>query len=196
MNWNARVRLMVLDVSLALGSRESELKKAKAKLRPLIGMHCDRCRLRSGWFASGRSDTVPPPELNDAITLAEARRPDMMSDRHAIAQASANVHSEQRKAKPQVSLTPGWSYQYQRAATGFRNGSMLDVGVSTTLPITDRNQGNIRKAEWQLTEAQLAHQANVADLRAEVESVLNDYIDAVEDVRKTDDPVTRRTPAN
>src|SRR5262249_7132109 len=138
---------------------------------------------------------VPPPELKDAIALAEAHRPDAISDRYAIDQASANVRSEQRKAKPQVTIDPGWSYQYQRAATGVRNGSMIDAGLTITLPFTDRNQGNIRKAQWQLTEAQLTQQANIADLRAEVETTVAAYADAVDDIRQNDDPATIKSAA-
>jgi cobalt-zinc-cadmium efflux system outer membrane protein len=139
---------------------------------------------------------VPAPELKAALALAELHRPDLMADRNTIAQAGANIHLEQRRAKPQVAITPGWSYQYQRQITGFRNGSMLDVGVLFTLPITDRNQGNIRKAQWQLAEARYTHQANVADVMAEVETVLAAYADAVEDIQEHDDPALLKAAAD
>jgi cobalt-zinc-cadmium efflux system outer membrane protein len=188
----ARVRLLVLDASMAAGARESELRKAKIKLRPLIG----RTASDPDFDVVGTLEVkavVPPPELKDAIALAEARRPDVASSRFVIDQATANIHSEQKKAKPQVAISPGWSYQYQRPISGFRNGSMIDAGLTVTLPITDRNQGAIRKAEWQLAEARLTYQANVADLRAEVEATVASYADAVDDVTKNDDPATVRS---
>jgi cobalt-zinc-cadmium efflux system outer membrane protein len=184
-----RVRLLVLDATLALSGREQDAKNAKAKLRPLIG----RTAADPDFEVVGTLDVtavVPVPELKDAIALAEIHRPDLMSDRHTLARASASVHLEQRRAKPQVALTPGWSYQYQRNINGFRNGSMLDVGVQFSLPITDRNQGNIRKAQWQLAEAQYTNLANLADARAEVEVAVAAYDDAVDDITANNDPET------
>lgn len=102
---------------------------------------------------------------------------------------------EQRRAKPQVALTPGWSYQYQRSITGFRNGSLLGVGVGFSLPISDRNQGNIRKAQRQAAEAQHTYRANVAGVQAEVEILLAAYSDAVDDVVEYDDPALLRAAA-
>jgi outer membrane protein, heavy metal efflux system len=184
-----RVRMAVEAAIQALHGHEFELAVAKAKLRPLIG----RTASDPDFEVVGTLDVkavVPVPELQDAIALAEAHRPDLTSDRTAIAQSAATVHWEQRKAKPQVAITPGWSYQYQRQITGFRNGSLLDVGVQFALPVSDRNQGNIRKAQWQLAETRLNHQANVADVRAEIEIVIASYADAVEDVTEHDDPAT------
>jgi cobalt-zinc-cadmium efflux system outer membrane protein len=184
-----RIRLRVLETLLNVHARELDLTTVKANLRPLIG----RTARDPDFDVVGTLDVkavVPVPELNAALALAEQHRPDLISDRHSIAQASAAIRSEQRRAKPQVAITPGWSYQYQREINGFRNGSMLDTGVQFTLPITDRNQGNIRRAQWQLAEAQFTHQADVADVRAEVEIVVATYADAVEDVTENDDPAT------
>jgi cobalt-zinc-cadmium efflux system outer membrane protein len=184
-----RAKLDVLETLLNVHARELDLATVKAKLRPLIG----RTAADADFEVVGTLDVkavVPVPDLKEALALAEARRPDLMSDRNSIAQAGAVVHLEQRRAKPQVALTPGWSYQYQRPINGFRNGSMLDVGVQFSLPITDRNQGNIRKAQWQLAEAQYTHQADIADVRAEVETVIATYSDAVEDITENNDPTT------
>jgi cobalt-zinc-cadmium efflux system outer membrane protein len=79
--------------------------------------------------------------------LLEAHRPDLASRRKAIDQANALVQLERWKAWPEVAIQPGWTYQNQRSIDGFHNGSMFDIGISSTLPFTDRNQGNIRKAQ-------------------------------------------------
>src|SRR5262249_10270583 len=133
-----QVRLAVHEALLAVHARELDLASLKARLRPLIG----RTATDPDFAVVGAlrvKGVVPVPDLKAAIALAELHRPDLISDRNSIAQAGAVVNLEQRKAKPQVAITPGWSYQYQRNITGFRNGSMLDVGVQFSLPITDRN---------------------------------------------------------
>jgi cobalt-zinc-cadmium efflux system outer membrane protein len=183
------VRLVVHEALLAVHARDLELTSVKAKLRPLIG----RTATDPDFEVVGVLEVkavVPVPDLKAAIALAELHRPDLLSDRNSIAQAGAVVHLEKRRAKPQAAITPGWSYQYQRPINGFRNGSMLDMGILFTLPITDRNQGNIRKAQWQLAESRLTHQANVADVRTEVEIIVATYADAVEDITENNDPAT------
>jgi cobalt-zinc-cadmium efflux system outer membrane protein len=89
------------------------------------------------------------------------------------------VH-ERRKAKPQISIQPGWSYYNQHWMNGQANGSMFDIGISTTLPLFDRNQGNIRKAQSQVAEREFTYQGDRADALAEVEASLASYADAVE----------------
>jgi outer membrane protein, heavy metal efflux system len=184
-----RIRLEVLETLLNVHGRELELATFKARLRPLIG----RTATDPDFEVVGTlalKAVVPVPDLKTAIALAEQHRPDLISDRFSIDQASATVHLEERRARPQAVITPGWSYQYQHPITGYPNGSMLDMGIAFTLPITDRNQGNIHKAQWQLAQAQFTHQADIADVRAEVEIIIATYDDAVEDVTQNDDPAT------
>ena len=123
--------------------RELALKKlAKAALRPFIG----RTAADPDYEVEGNltvTAVVPPPKLEEAVALAEAHRPDLLAGRKSIDHANAVVELECRRAKPQVAIQPGWTYQNQRYVDGFRNGSMFDIGISTTLPLTDRNQGNI-----------------------------------------------------
>src|SRR6202012_3825139 len=113
------------------------------------------------------SAVVPPPSLEEAVALAEIHRPDLISGRKEIEQAAATVDLERRRARAQVAVQPGWSYQNQRFVNGFRNGSLLDLGVTTTLPLTDRNQGNIRKAQAFLAERQFTYNGDRADALAD-----------------------------
>src|SRR5262249_39335502 len=105
---------------------------------------------------------------------------DLLSGRKAIDQANAAIAVERRRAMPQLIVQPGWSYQSQSRITGFRNGSLFDIGLSTTLPITDRNQGNIRRARASLRERLLTFEGDRADALAEVESCVATYADSVE----------------
>jgi outer membrane protein, heavy metal efflux system len=123
---------------------------------------------------------VPPLKLEAAVALAQVHRPDLLSARRAIDQSNAVLEHERRKGKPQVAIQPGWSYYNQHFMNGERNGSMFDIGVSTSLPLTDRNQGNILKAQAAEQERQLIYQADRAEALAEVEARVATYGDAVE----------------
>jgi cobalt-zinc-cadmium efflux system outer membrane protein len=174
-----RIKLAVLEAILDRHDRELALDLAKAKLRPFLG----RTAADGDYEVVGSltvAAMVPPPKLEEAVALAELHRPDLLSGRRQIDQASALVELERRRARPQISIQPGWSYQDQRYINGFRNGSMFDIGISSTLPITDRNQGNIRKAQAQMAERRLMYEGDRGDALAEVETAVDSYTDSVE----------------
>jgi cobalt-zinc-cadmium efflux system outer membrane protein len=184
-----RVKLAVHEAVLERHDRELALDIAKTRLRPFIG----RTAADADYDVEGVltvTAMVPPPKLEEALALAEAHRPDLLSGRKAIDQANALVEHERRRAKPQVAVQPGWSYYDQRHMNGNRNGPMFDIGISTSLPLTDRNQGNIRKAQSQVLERQLTYQGNRADALAEVEASRASYDDAVEHLTLYNTPET------
>jgi cobalt-zinc-cadmium efflux system outer membrane protein len=184
-----RIKLAVYEAVLERHDRELALDIARARLRPFIG----RTAADPDYEVEGKlkvKAVVPPPKLEEAVALAEAHRPDLISGRKEIEQAKAVEELEYRRGKPQVSIQPGWTYQNQRYVNGFRNGSMLDIGISTTLPITDCNQGNIRKAKAAVEERQFSYQGDRADVLAEVESSVATYVDAVEHLTQFNTPET------
>jgi cobalt-zinc-cadmium efflux system outer membrane protein len=187
-----RMKLAVHEAILERHDRELALELAKARLRPLIG----RTAADADYEVVGAltvTAMVPPPELEEALALAEANRPGLLLARKAIDQANAVVELERRRAKPQVAIQPGWTYLDQAHQTDFRNGSLFDIGISTTLPLTDRNQGNIRKAQAQRQERQLIYQGDRADALADVEASVASYSDAVEHLTKFNTPETLKS---
>jgi cobalt-zinc-cadmium efflux system outer membrane protein len=187
-----RIKLAVHEALLERHDRELALDLAKARLRPFLG----RTAADADYEVDGVltvTAVVPPPKLQEALALAEAHRPDLLSGLRAIDQANAVVEHERRKAKPQVSIQPGWSYYDQAHINGNRNGPMFDIGISTTLPLTDRNQGNIRKAQAQVAERQLTYQGNRADALADVEASVASYDDAVEHLTQFNTPETLKS---
>jgi cobalt-zinc-cadmium efflux system outer membrane protein len=184
-----RIKLAVHEAVLDRHDRELALEVARARLRPYLG----RTAADPDYEVEGTlsvSAVVPPPKLEQAVALAEAHRPDLRAGRKAIDQAGAVLELERRKAKPQVAFQPGWTYQDQRHINGFRNGSMLDIGVTATVPLTDRNQGNIRKAEAMMAERRFNYRGDRADALAEVEASVASSADAVEHLTQFNTPET------
>jgi cobalt-zinc-cadmium efflux system outer membrane protein len=184
-----RIKLAVHEAVLERHDRELALDLAKARLRPFLG----RTAADPDYEVDGAltvTAVVPPPKLEEAVAMAEANRPDLLQGRNAIDHANAVMALERCKAKPNVAIQPGWSYYDQKHMNGFRNGSMFDIGISTSLPITDRNQGNIRKAQAQVVERTLTYQGDRADALADVEASVASYSDAVEHLTIYDTPET------
>lgn len=174
-----RIKLAVLEALFEKHERERAFEVSKARLRPLIGLDTDMEFEVDGALTIPKA-VVPPPKLAEAVALAESHRPDLISDRADIERARATIELECRRAKPAVAVSPGWSYQNQHYVDGFRNGSMFDIGLQVSLPITDRNQGNIAKARAREHELRHAYLANRSDAFAEVETAVLNYEDAVE----------------
>jgi cobalt-zinc-cadmium efflux system outer membrane protein len=174
-----RVKLAVLEILLEKHDRERAFEVAKARLRPFIGLAVDVDFEVAGDLVIPKS-VVPPPKLAEAVALADAHRPDLISDQHDINRARALLDLERRRAKPNVAVVPGYSYQNQQQINGYRNGSLFDIGISTTLPFTDRNQGNILKARAREQELRHTYEGDRADALAEVETAVLNYEDAVE----------------
>jgi cobalt-zinc-cadmium efflux system outer membrane protein len=174
-----RIKLAVHEALLERHDRELALEIARARFRPFIGRTASDPPFEIDGELTVKT-VVPPPTLAEAVSLAEVHRPDLIAGRKEVDQAHATVELERRRAKPQVALQPGWSYQDQAHQTPFHNGSMFDIGISTTLPITDRNQGNIRKAQAQAAERQFTYFGDRADALADVEASVRTYDDAVE----------------
>jgi cobalt-zinc-cadmium efflux system outer membrane protein len=190
-----RIKLAVLEALLERHDRELAFGLARAKLRPLIG----RTAADEDFDVDGKMDvkaTVPPPTLEAALALADAHRADLISDRHDIERSRANVEAERRKAWPRVDLVPIINYQNQQAIDGFRNGAMAGGALQTTLPFTDRNQGNILRARSREIEAQQIYHADRADVFAEVEASVVEYTDAVEHITQFNSPATIKAAEN
>jgi cobalt-zinc-cadmium efflux system outer membrane protein len=186
-----RARLAVLDSQREQRRRDAALVAAKSKLRPLLG----RVTLDPSFDVKGVLDVAAAaavPELTAALEAAEKQRPDIISRVRQVAKAEADIRKEQTQAFPQVSLQPGFTRQFQEKAIGFPDASSYGITLTTTLPITDRNQGNIDKARSSLQEALATLQADLADLRAEVEQALDAYRVALAIVT-ADDPATIET---
>jgi cobalt-zinc-cadmium efflux system outer membrane protein len=180
-----RAHLSMLTAREEAHHRELDVEVTKAKLRPLLGRTATApdFELR-GTLAVTRA--ANPPDLAQVLALAEQSRPDLLSDRKSIDQSQAAIARERRKARPQISVQHGLSGQIQRRVTGFPDAISYDIGLTTSLPFTDRNQGAIAKARSKLREECLTYEADKADAWAEVEKALAEYRDAFEHVTTED----------
>jgi len=128
-----------------------------------------------------------PLTLEDALALAEQHRPDLLSLRRQLAKTAADVLVEQRKSYPEISQTIGYTRQFQEKAIGFPDANSWGVAVDVSVPLLDRNQGNIAKARSVQRQANLTLRAQLVELHAEVEQAVKEYQTAYMTVT-TDDP--------
>lgn len=161
-----RVKLGIFSARRELRSRELLLTTAQAQLRLFLG-YADEVPLQ----VDGTLDVTHPAEsltVETAFQLAAENRPDLIALQREIEMADAGVTLEERKAWPQVKPAFGFTRQFQQEFFGYPDANSWNVAMQMTLPVFDRNQGNIAKARSVKTQAELNRQAQLVALRAEI----------------------------
>ena len=180
-----RVRLSIFSSRREVRTREVALEASLSRLRAFLG-YTDSAPLT----IQGSLDIAspPPPLLPEAaFAVAEENRPDLIALRSQVAQAAAGVQMEEKKAYPQVTPRVGYTRQFQEKAIGYPDANSWGIGVDMTVPLFDRNQGNIAKAKSAKVQSELNLNAQMVNLRAEIDQAVKAYESAYQ-VLTTDDP--------
>ena len=109
-------------------------------------------------------DLIP---LEAAFAKAQQNRPDIRAFRMQMAKSQADVRLERRNAYPEVTPHLGYTRQYQKSQ-GQDDYNGWGVGVSMTVPLFNRNQGNRAKSQAALAKSTHQYQAGIVELRAEI----------------------------
>jgi cobalt-zinc-cadmium efflux system outer membrane protein len=169
-----RAHLDVIKSEQELREAEKTLEMAKAKLRAQMG----RRDPDSAFDVTANLDapvTAQPLPLEEALALAQQNRPDIASLRMQIDKAARDVQVQKTTAYPSVTPKIGYIRQYQQKAIGFPDANSYEFSVDVTLPLFDRNQGNIAKARSVLTQNALNLEAGLVDLRAEIVQAVQEF---------------------
>ena len=155
-------------------------RPAKAQFRAAIGR-----RLSAPECDVAGSLDVPkaatPLSVTQAVAIAEQSRPDIVSLRRQIAKARSAITVEQTKAWPTVAPSLGYQYQYQEC-NGVADANAYTAQVSVSVPLFDRNQGNIAKAESALAQSCFNLQAQLVQTEADIEQAVAEFQAAYTDV--------------
>lgn len=159
---------------VAVEQAEVTLRQAKRALAVLLDIppaQADSLELRG----SIRDENAPPPPAEDLAKLALCVRPDIVSYRLGARRAEADVRLQRAERFPDVFVlyTP----------YGFRNNATVDeksatswsVGALVSIPLFNRNQGNIRRAEHNVLQTQIELSGLERQALSEVERTSLDY---------------------
>lgn len=180
-----RIRLSIFSSHRELKTRELALESARSRLRSFLGFSQTVALALDGDLEV--SSPVPPPESSLVFAVAEENRPDLIALRHQIAQADANVNLQEKNAYPTVSPKVGYTRQFQEKAIGYPDVNAWGIGVDMSLPLFDRNQGNISKAKSIKAQTEQTLSAQIVALHAEIDQALKAYQNAYL-VLTSDDP--------
>jgi outer membrane protein, heavy metal efflux system len=121
-------------------------------------------------------DNTAPPPLEELATSALANRPDLAAYRLGLRRAEADVRLSKANRLPDVyALYQPFTYQ-DNAPFNLPSSRSWAAGATVTVPLFDRNQGNIRKASVNVEQTQLELRALEQRIASEVEAAYDDYV--------------------
>ena len=163
-----RSRLAALQSQARVDQTQLQLEQSKTQLQLLIG----RKQTAPDFDIQGdlRADTPAfnPTQLSE---LALSRRPDYLLT--VQSQATSRADLKLQIANGRVDFVVGSEYTYQRAwGVG---GSSLGVSISVPLKLYNKNQGEIARAQREISSAEARTAALSRSIRAEIEKALQQY---------------------
>ncbi len=186
-------RLMIQRDLAQIGLQEanSSLDKTVQILAALLNISAvegDRLRVR-GRIATPVA-TIPP--LEELIGLAQANRPDLMSYRLGTQRAEADVGLARGEAYPDIFVlyTP-FSFR-NNTPTGGQDATSWSLGVMASVPLFNRNQGNIRRAEINVAQTTTELAGVARQIETEVRNAVKDYVSSAAAVQRLEHDVLPR----
>lgn len=158
----ARIQALVLSVRQAQDQYLSEEKQLEAKLRTLLAMQPD-VHIEAVFDDSCLDKLYNTDIQNDLLQECINGRADVRIANDNVNMAVTQMKIQKSDAYPQIHVTG----QYDRNAGYFPN--YFAVGLSLTIPIFNRNQGNIRSAKARIEQERYLYESTVAKAKDEVQ---------------------------
>jgi outer membrane protein TolC len=172
----ARIELSKTEV--AMRTVEGQVSEARAALAAAIGI--PMAGLQDAQFDWPDMETPPATET---ISTADIQRDALLNRldiRRSLAQyaaAESDLQLEIAKQYPDINLGPGYTYEEKH--------SFFTVGLSSAIPLFNRNQGPIAEAEARRKEAAAAFVQTQTQVIARSERALAAYSAALREVAET-----------
>lgn len=177
-------RIELSKTHLAINSAEGHLADANAALAASIGIPVAGLRgIDFSWTdldSPPSAESVSPEQIQREAVL---NRLDVRRSLAQYAAAEADLQLEISKQYPDVQIGPGYTYE--------ERNNFFTLGLSTTLPIFNRNQGPIAEAEARRKEAAAAFLEKQAQVIAGSERALALYIAALKELAEADQSLRR-----
>lgn len=172
-------RIQLSQTHLAISTAEGQVAQAKAALAAAVGIPVAALQgVEFSWpglESPPSAESLAPRQLQGDAVL---NRLDVRRSLAEYAAAEADLQLEIAKQYPDLVIGPGYTYE--------EKNNFFTIGISTTLPIFNRNQGPIAEAEARRKEAAAAFLEKQAQVIAESERALALYTAALKEFTEAD----------
>ena len=169
-----RVLLQRETAQIGLVDAEQNLRRAKRDLATLLNVppvESDQIEVRG----SMQDAVAPPPTGDDLIRIAIDNRPDLNAFRLGVERAKGDVRlAKANRLNDIYVLYQPYTFQ-NNAPFGTKSATSWALGVTVPLPVYNRNQGNIRRAEINVGQTEVQMNALVRQIINEVQQAEKEY---------------------
>ncbi len=168
----APLTLLVADADLAqtqnllIGIRQQEASSQTA-LRALIGWPVDR-ELRLG---DRLPAPLPAPKIDQLLALMAEHHPSLKTREAAVIARQAGLEAQQRSVWPKPTI--GATYSREAGLAGQPDARILLFGLSLPIPLWQRNQGGVARAQAELSVARRQQQQVAVVLESKLRQTAN-----------------------
>lgn len=172
-------RIQLSQTHLAISNAEGQVAQAKAVLAAAIGVPV--AALQDAEFSWIGLESPPSTALLSQQRLQGEAILNRLDVRRSLAQyaaAESDLQLEIAKQYPDLEIGPGYTYE--------EKNNFFTLGISTTLPIFNRNQGPIAEADARRKGAGAAFLTTQAQVIGETEQSLAAYTAALKEFTEAD----------
>ena len=186
-----RVAVQVDAAELAYEEAVAALDRAKQNLAAMLMVPAPDV-IPLDIRGSIRTDDAGLPDVDQLLELANANRPDLRAYQLGVRRAAADVDLAVKERYPDIFVlyTP-WGVK-DNTATGGQNLPAWGLSAMATVPIFNRNQGNIRRAELTVSQTKLEWQHLTRQVEAEVRQAFREYQMTSDKVKRLDATILPR----
>jgi cobalt-zinc-cadmium efflux system outer membrane protein len=180
-----QVRIQRESAAIGLSDAEEAYLKAKRALGPLLGLAAAEAEaLEPRGTIRDLAPPAPPEDVLARTALAE--RPDLVAYRLGVSRAEADVGLARAERFQDVYvLYQPYTFQ-NNTPYGNKSATSWALGVTVPLPISNRNQGNIRRAQLNVSQTRTEMAALELRVRTEVRQAEREYVVTRESVEKVE----------
>ena len=146
-----RIGIQVDSSEIGVEQAHVALREARHALGLLLAMTIEQAEQIE--VRGTLHDTAPqPPAEDDLIALANGSRPDLAAFRMGVQRARSDVQlAEAEKTSDVFLLYSPWELR-NNSATGGQNAQSWSLAAFGSVPLFNRNQGNIRRAQLNVSQ--------------------------------------------
>ncbi len=170
-----QILLQKHTLALAQTDAETALTASKRNLALLLNLPLEQAPLLE-LRGSIRDKAPAAPPLPQLIASALANRPDLAAYRLGARRATADVRLSKANVLPDVYLLYQPLTYQDNSPFNAPSSRSWAAGATVVLPLFDRNQGNIRRAQLNADQSRLEFEAIELRVRAEVEAAYEEYL--------------------
>lgn len=179
-----RVQLEITTLRVELRNAETDVQDASGRLASLLGF--------PGWQPRAAGDLDPrelPTNLEQLWGTASKQRPTIVAARaqEAFARGGLTLARRERLPVPAIALGTMLTQQQDSASVFF--------GLSFPLPVFDRGQAAIARANAEIQAGELAVEAELAETRAQLERARTVYVRQRETLQIIEQELVDTVPA-